>query len=135
MRGGDFLPAAHSQGCPGRAQGLPRAPGAVVFAWPGISIDASPRGVRAGMINHLVTDVADGVQTVRFDRIEAENALTSAMCEAAADAIAFGESSSRVRAILIMGSPGLFTSGHDRNDLADFAAEGAFGQAVIRLSK
>jgi enoyl-CoA hydratase/carnithine racemase len=87
------------------------------------------------MINHLVTDVADGVQTVRFDRIEAENALTSAMCEAAADAIAFGESSSRVRAILIVGSPGIFTSGHDRSELAGFANEGSFGQAVVRLTK
>lgn len=87
------------------------------------------------MISHLITDVADGVQTVRFDRIEAENALTSAMCEAAADAIAFGESSSRVRVILITGSPGIFTSGHDRDELADFASEGAFGQSVIRLTK
>jgi enoyl-CoA hydratase/carnithine racemase len=34
-----------------------------------------------------------------------------------------------------MGSPGLFSSGHDRSELADFAAEGTFGQAVIRLSK
>jgi len=87
------------------------------------------------MINHLVNDVADGVQTIRFDRLEEENALTSAMCEATADAIAFGESSSRVRVILIMGSPGIFTSGHDRAELAAFADEGVFGQAVIRLTK
>ena len=87
------------------------------------------------MINHLTADVTDGVQTVRFDRIEAANALTSAMCEAAADAIAFGESSSRVRAILIVGSPGIFTSGHDPRELASFAREGAFGQSVLRLTK
>jgi len=87
------------------------------------------------MINHLTTDVTDGVQTVRFDRIEAENALTSAMCEAAADAIAFGESSSRVRAILLAGSPGIFTSGHDPRELASFAQQGAFGESVLRLTK
>jgi enoyl-CoA hydratase/carnithine racemase len=87
------------------------------------------------MTNHLITEVANGVQTVRFDRIEEENALTSAMCEAAADAIAFGESSSRVRAILIAGSPGIFTSGHDRSELANFIDENAFGPSVIRLTK
>jgi enoyl-CoA hydratase/carnithine racemase len=87
------------------------------------------------MINHLATDVSDGVQTVRFDRIESQNALTSAMCEAAADAIAFGESSSRVRAILLLGNPGIFTSGHDVAELAAFADEGAFGESVLRLSK
>jgi enoyl-CoA hydratase/carnithine racemase len=87
------------------------------------------------MITHLTADVTDGVQAIRFDRIEAENALTSAMCEAAADAIAFGESSSRVRAILITGGPGIFTSGHDARELATFAEDGAMGSSVIRLTK
>jgi enoyl-CoA hydratase/carnithine racemase len=87
------------------------------------------------MINHLNADVDDGVQTIRFDRIEQENLLTSAMCEAAADAIAFGESSSRVRVILITGGPGIFSSGHDPVELSIFAEEGAVGESVIRLSK
>ena len=72
------------------------------------------------MIGHVTNEVAHGVQVIRFDRIEAENALTSAMCEAAADAIAFGESSSRVRAILITGGPGIFTAGLDANELRTF---------------
>lgn len=87
------------------------------------------------MIDHVISEVADGVQTVRFDRIEAQNALTAAMCEAAADAIAFGESSSRVRAIVITGGPGIFSTGHDRAELASFAAEGAIGGSVVRLLK
>ena len=87
------------------------------------------------MIGHLINDVANGVQVIRFDRIEAENALTSAMCEAAADAIAFGESSSRVRAILITGGPGIFTAGLDANELRTFAEEAAMGGSVIRLAK
>ncbi len=87
------------------------------------------------MIGHLINDVANGVQVIRFDRIEAENALTSAMCESAADAIAFGESSSRVRAILITGGPGIFTAGLDANELRTFAEEGAMGGSVIRLAK
>jgi len=87
------------------------------------------------MIDHLSAEVTDGVQTIRFDRVEHENALTSAMCEAAADAIAFGESSSRVRAILITGAPGIFTSGHDTLELQIFTEEGAISEGVIRLSK
>lgn len=87
------------------------------------------------MIDHVISAVADGVQTIRFDRIEAENALTSTMCELAADAVSFGESSSRVRAILITGGPGIFTAGHDVEELAAFADQGAIGQSVIRLLK
>ena len=87
------------------------------------------------MIDHLTADVSNGVQTIRFDRIEQENMLTSAMCEAAADAIAFGESSSRVRAILITGGPGIFTSGHDPVELSIFADEATISQGVIRLTK
>jgi len=101
----------------------------------GRGVDECGGGTAPGMINHLTTDVSNGVQTVRFDRMEAENALTSAMCEAAADAVAFGESSSRVRAILLVGTPGLFTSGHDRLELEGFARDGSFGQSVLRLSK
>lgn len=87
------------------------------------------------MNTHLSAEVHDGVQTIRFDRIEQENLLTSAMCEAAADAIAFGESSSRVRAILITGGHGIFSAGHDPVELSIFAEEAAFGDSVIRLTK
>lgn len=87
------------------------------------------------MIDHLSADVHDGVQTIRFDRVEHENMLTSAMLEAAADAIHFGESSSRVRAILITGGPGIFTAGHDPVELQIFTEEGMISEGAIRLSK
>lgn len=87
------------------------------------------------MVDNLISDVADGVQTIRFDRIEAQNALTSPMCEAAADAIAFGESSSRVRVIVLTGSPGVFTVGLDRGELAAYAEAGSMGQGIVRLTK
>jgi enoyl-CoA hydratase/carnithine racemase len=87
------------------------------------------------MIDHIISEVADGVQVVRFDRIEAQNALNAAMCEAAADAISFGESSSRVRAIVLAGGPGLFTTGLDRSDIASFVDEGTVGASAIRLMK
>jgi enoyl-CoA hydratase/carnithine racemase len=87
------------------------------------------------MIDQVVSHVADGIQTVRFDRIEAQNALTAAMCDAAADAISFGESSSRVRAIVLTGTPGIFTTGHDPAELAGFAEEGVVGESVVRFLK
>lgn len=87
------------------------------------------------MNEHLTSEVAAGVQTVRFDRIEAENALTAAMCDAAADAISFGESSSRVRAIVLTGGPGIFTSGLDPSELASYAEEAQIGESAIRLMK
>jgi enoyl-CoA hydratase/carnithine racemase len=87
------------------------------------------------MIDHLSADVQDGVQTIRFDRVEHENMLTSAMLEAAADSIAFGESSSRVRVILITGGPGIFTAGHDPVELQIFSEEGMISEGAIRLTK
>jgi enoyl-CoA hydratase/carnithine racemase len=87
------------------------------------------------VLDHVVSQVTEGVQTIRFDRVEAENALTAAMCEAAADAISFGESSSRIRVILITGAPGMFTAGLDANELGAFAAGGALGEGVVRFLK
>ena len=87
------------------------------------------------MIDHVISGVTGGVQTIRFDRLEAENALDAGMCDIAADAIAFGESSSLVRAILLTGGPGVFTIGHDPAELSAFAEEGAIGESVLRLLK
>lgn len=87
------------------------------------------------MTDHVISAVADGVQTIRFDRIEAMNALTATMCDAAADAVAFGESSSRVRAILFAGGPGIFTSGHDPAEIDEFVSHSAIGVSVVRLLK
>jgi enoyl-CoA hydratase/carnithine racemase len=87
------------------------------------------------MIDHVISEVAGGVATVRFDRIEAENALTAAMCDAAADALAFAESSSRVRAVLLAGSAGIFSCGIDRGELGARARATAAGDSAQRFLK
>ncbi len=87
------------------------------------------------MTDQVVTEIADGVQTISFERVEAENRLTIEMCEAIADALTFAESSSRVRAVLLAGSTGLFTAGHDISDLQSFAEAGTVGEGVLRLLK
>ncbi len=63
------------------------------------------------------TGVVNGVATIEIARPEKKNALTMAMYQAMADAIEGAGRDPAVRAILITGQPGVFTSG---NDLEDF---------------
>ena len=87
------------------------------------------------MSEQVISEIAEGVQTIRIERMDAENRLTADMCERVADSLAFGESSSRVRAVLLTGAPGMFTAGHDVNDLQGFLTAGGMGESVIRLLK
>ncbi len=61
----------------------------------------------------------DGICHIEMARPEKKNALTAAMYQAMADALAEAEQNPNVRVILISGSGGAFTAG---NDLADFLA-------------
>lgn len=63
------------------------------------------------------TATLNGVATIEIARPEKKNALTMAMYTAMAEAIRAGEADAAVRALLITGQPGVFTSG---NDLEDF---------------
>ena len=63
------------------------------------------------------TAVVDGVATIEIARPEKKNAITSAMYQQMSDAILDAQLDAKVRAILITGQPGIFTSG---NDLEDF---------------
>jgi enoyl-CoA hydratase/carnithine racemase len=59
----------------------------------------------------------NGVATIEIARPEKKNALTVEMYQALADAIDAAGENKAVRALLITGQPGIFTSG---NDLQDF---------------
>jgi enoyl-CoA hydratase/carnithine racemase len=59
----------------------------------------------------------NGVAVIEIARPEKKNALTQAMYTAMTEAIAAAEADSSIRALLITGQPGIFTSG---NDLEDF---------------
>jgi len=65
----------------------------------------------------IKTAIVNGVATIEIARPEKKNALTGAMYQAMADAITTAGSTPEVRAILISGQPGIFTSG---NDIEDF---------------
>ena len=63
------------------------------------------------------TTIQDGVLSIRFARPEKKNAITAAMYASLAAALRAAASDESVRAIVIAGSPGVFTAG---NDLGDF---------------
>ncbi|MCW7537103.1 enoyl-CoA hydratase [Aquabacterium sp. A7-Y] len=65
----------------------------------------------------IKTAVVNGVQTIEIARPEKKNALTAAMYQTMADALKAAQADTTVRAVLITGQPGIFTSG---NDLEDF---------------
>ena len=65
----------------------------------------------------IKTATFNGVATIEIARPEKKNALTVAMYQAMADALAAAQADPAVRAVLITGQPGIFTSG---NDIEDF---------------
>jgi len=69
------------------------------------------------MPEHIMTESRDRVQRIEIHRPEKRNAITVAMYEAMAAALARAADDPGVRVILIHGLPEVFTSG---NDLVDF---------------
>jgi enoyl-CoA hydratase/carnithine racemase len=65
----------------------------------------------------IKVDTSAGVATIEIARPEKKNALTLAMYEAMTDVITAAVADDAVRALLVVGQPGIFTSG---NDLEDF---------------
>jgi len=81
----------------------------------------------------LVTD--DGaIRTVRMNRPEKKNALTSVMYDAMAAALESAGGASPVRCVFITGVAGTFTAGNDLQDFLKAAMGGeGLGSAVIRF--
>jgi enoyl-CoA hydratase/carnithine racemase len=87
------------------------------------------------------TATLNGVATIEIARPEKKNALTQTMYQAMADALIAANTDAAVRAVLITGQPGIFTSG---NDLEDFMQRppqigaspvGNFMQALLACDK
>ncbi|MDP1901053.1 MAG: enoyl-CoA hydratase [Rubrivivax sp.] len=77
----------------------------------------------------IKTATLNGVATIEIARPEKKNALTVAMYQAMADALHAAREDAAVRAVLITGQPGVFTSG---NDIEDFMTR-APGQGIDAL--
>jgi len=65
----------------------------------------------------IKTATLNGVATIEIARPEKKNAITGAMYQQMADALTAATADAAVRAVLITGQPGIFTSG---NDIEDF---------------
>jgi enoyl-CoA hydratase/carnithine racemase len=66
---------------------------------------------------HIRTGVLNGVAAIEIARPEKKNALTAEMYTAMEQALAAAQADGAVRAVLLTGQPGVFTSG---NDIEDF---------------
>ncbi|MGE8496112.1 MAG: enoyl-CoA hydratase [Pseudomonas sp.] len=69
------------------------------------------------MNEHLLVEREGGLLTLRMNRPDKKNALTRAMYSGMAEVLNQAEQDNTVRAVLLTGSGGCFTSG---NDVADF---------------
>ena len=67
--------------------------------------------------SHILSSSADGIFTIRMNRPDKKNALTGDMYARMAAALDEANGDDSVNAVLILGSPGAFSSG---NDIADF---------------
>ena len=76
------------------------------------------------------TATLDGVATIEIARPEKKNAITAAMYAALAEALTAASGDAAVRAVLITGQPGIFTSG---NDVEDFLHRPPLGLSLIHI--
>ena len=89
----------------------------------------------------IKTAVMNGVQTIEIARPEKKNALTAAMYQSMSDALKAAQADASVRAVLIAGQPGIFTSGNDLEDFMQRPPQGAdspvfqFMQSLVACDK
>jgi enoyl-CoA hydratase/carnithine racemase len=86
------------------------------------------------MAEPILISTEDGVRTIRFNRADKKNAITSQMYGLIADALETGDGDDAVRVHLFLGQDGVFTAG---NDIGDFlkSANGGLGDEVLRFLK
>jgi enoyl-CoA hydratase/carnithine racemase len=93
------------------------------------------------MAPHVLTELTDGILTLRLNRPEKKNALTRAMYTAMAEACRTIEMDQAVRVLVITGSGDAFTAGNDLNDFLEDpptypeAPAFVFMRALAHLSK
>ena len=87
------------------------------------------------MSEPILISAEDGIQTIRFNRPEKKNAITSDMYGTIANALEAGDRDDSVRVHLFLGSEGAFTAGNDIGDFLKFATGGGLSGNVLRFLK
>lgn len=85
------------------------------------------------MSQHVTTEVASGVMTLRLARPEKKNALTFAMYGALTEGLTGAAASAEVRAVVLLGAPGVFTAGNDIGDFVKAATSGGDTSPPMRF--
>ncbi|MCW5715982.1 MAG: enoyl-CoA hydratase/isomerase family protein [Bauldia sp.] len=80
-------------------------------------------------------EVTGAVQTIRLERPEQMNALTTEMFDAISDALVLGEGNGRIRAFVLAGTAGAFTEGSDLTEYQEYVQSGAVTPASVRFLK
>jgi len=70
-------------------------------------------------MDHILTEIRDGVQFIRFNRPEKKNAITAAMYQGLAHALRQAERDAAARVAVIAGAPDAFTAGNDLHDFLE----------------
>ena len=79
----------------------------------------------------IKTATLNGVATIEIARPEKKNAITMAMYSAMAQALIAAKADPAVRAVLITGQPGIFTSGNDIDDFMQRPPDSAESPAFV----
>jgi len=79
----------------------------------------------------IKTATLNGVATIEIARPEKKNAITGAMYLAMAQALHDANADGAVRAVLITGQPGIFTSGNDLEDFMQRSGQSEGGPAFV----
>lgn len=94
------------------------------------------------MSEHIVIENPEdyaGVRIVRMNRPDKKNAITRAMYDAMASALVDADKDASVRAVVLFGVPGSFSTGNDLNDFMEIAMNptGSKGvnQFILELAK
>jgi enoyl-CoA hydratase/carnithine racemase len=82
-------------------------------------------------MSDILTTREGAVLTLRMNRAEKKNALTGAMYSALAEGLKSANADESVRAIVILGQPGIFCAGNDIKDFIAFAMGGGIGQPIL----
>ena len=85
------------------------------------------------MSEPILISAESGVQTIRFNRPDKKNAITSDMYNTIADALETGDKDDAVGAHLFLGTEGAFTAGNDIGDFLKYATGGGLGGGVLRF--
>jgi len=81
------------------------------------------------MIDHVTTELREGVLEVRLNRPEKKNALTTAMYASLAVALKRADADPAVRVVWLTGSADSFTSGNDVSNFVERAESGGISPA------